>query len=126
VHGVDSIKIAKRLNDQRPAHLPPLNICIEVNISNEITKSGVTADEVAALADYCLTQPQLKLRGLMTIPTPYNPRCEYQKLHTIWTQLRDKGIAVDTLSMGLSNDFEAAIAEGATIVRIGWSLFGHR
>lgn len=126
VHSVDSIKIAKRLNDQRPAHLPPLNICIEVNISNQETKSGVTAEEVAALADYCLTQPRLKLRGLMTIPAPHNPRHEYHHLHTIWNQVRDSGIALDTLSMGMSNDFEAAIAEGATIVRIGWTLFGQR
>jgi pyridoxal phosphate enzyme (YggS family) len=130
VHSVDSLKIAKRLNDQRPSHLPPLNICIEVNVSEESTKSGVLPDDVISLAHDCLALPQLKLRGLMAIPAILenfaDQRREYHKLFSIWTMLYESGIPLDTLSMGMSNDFEAAIAEGSTIIRVGRGLFGDR
>jgi len=130
VHSVSEKKIAKRLNDQRPPALPPLNICIEVNISHEKTKSGIDVTEAAELAEYCLTLPRLKLRGLMTIPAPQQEfaaqRAAYHQLRILWQQLCDLGMALDTLSMGMSNDMEAAVAEGATIVRIGTSLFGKR
>jgi uncharacterized pyridoxal phosphate-containing UPF0001 family protein len=130
VHSVDSMKIAKRLSEQRPAHLPPLNICIQVNISNEASKSGVSIEETPALAEYCQSLPQLKLRGLMAIPAAQQPfelqRKEYHKLYSLWSELRNSGISLDTLSMGMSDDFEAAIAEGATIIRLGSALFGLR
>ncbi len=130
VHSVDSMLIAKRLSDQRPAHLPPLNICIEVNVSNEETKSGVKIDEVLTLAAYCQTLPNLRLRGLMAIPTEYHTfdeqRHEFHKLAQLKQILEENNFALDTLSMGMSGDFEAAIAEGATIVRIGTAIFGAR
>ncbi len=130
VHSVDNMKIAKRLNDQRPVHLPLLNICIEVNISHEASKSGVKENEVNSLARYCLTLPRLKLRGLMTIPAPHEKnteqRNEFHKLVSLFHTLREQGIALDTLSMGMSEDFEAAIAEGSTMVRIGTAIFGSR
>jgi pyridoxal phosphate enzyme (YggS family) len=130
VHSVDSSKKAIRLNEQRPAHLPPLNICIEVNINNEITKSGVDLKEVLTLARTCLQLPQLKLRGLMAIPAEFKDittqRREFHKLQELSENLNKEGITLDTLSMGMSNDFEAAIAEGATIVRIGTLLFEER
>lgn len=130
VHSVRDKKIATRLNDQRPAHLPPLNICIEVNISQEATKSGMTMADVAPLAEYCQTLPCLKLRGLMVIPIPKEnfaeQRAEFAKLRHLWITLRQQGITLDTLSMGMSEDFEAAIAEGATIVRIGTAIFEER
>lgn len=131
VQGVANEKIAKRLNDQRPAHLPPLNICIEVNISHELSKSGVSSDdEVQALANFCLTLPRLKLRGLMCIPAEETDlekqRRAFRKLTTLYQQLSQKGFKLDCLSMGMSHDFEAAIAEGATTVRIGRAIFGPR
>lgn len=130
VHSVDSKKIAKRLNDQRPTQLPPLNICIEVNVSHEQTKSGVMLEEVEALALYCQSLPHLALRGLMTIPAEHDnfidQRNEFHPLQTLWTTLRQHDIPLDTLSMGMSGDFEAAIAEGSTLVRIGTALFGQR
>lgn len=132
VQSVDCMKIAKRLNDHRPDHLPPLNICIEVNVSHEATKFGVDVDiaDVIALAKFCLTLPKLKLRGLMTIPAHYEDhdkqRSEFHKLYLIWQRLREEGMALDVLSMGMSNDFEAAIAEGSTMVRIGTAIFGER
>lgn len=130
VHSVDSVKIAKRLNDQRPPELPPLNICIEVNISHETTKSGVVMNEVRQLTEYCLTLPRLKLRGLMTIPAEYptfaEQRQAFHQLAQLQRDLITHGIPLDTLSMGMSQDFEAAIAEGATFVRIGTALFGKR
>jgi PLP dependent protein len=130
VHSVDSMKIAQRLNDQRPAHLPLLNICIEVNISHEASKSGVKENELKSLASYCLTLPRIKLRGLMTIPAPHDnaieQRNEFHKLVSLFHALNKLGIALDTLSMGMSEDFEAAIAEGSTLVRIGTAIFGNR
>lgn len=127
---VDNLKIAKRLNEQRPAHLPPLNICIEVNISAEATKSGTTPENVLTLAQECLALPRLNLRGLMVIPefsdNITEQRQTFRKLYQLWQSLREQGINVDTLSMGMSHDFEAAIAEGATMVRIGTAIFGNR
>lgn len=129
-HGVDDEKIAKRLNDQRPPHLPPLNICIEVNVSDESSKSGVALNDALPLAKYCLSLPHLQLRGLMTIPAQTDDvneqRSEFKKLYQLWENFRDQGIVLDTLSMGMSYDFEAAIAEGSTLVRIGRAIFGER
>jgi len=129
-HTISDIKIAKRLNDQRPAHLPPLNICIQVNSSSEKTKSGIEPDNILSLAEYCTILPRLTLRGLMTIPAPKNTfdeqRAEFHKLRLIYDQLNQAGFKLDTLSMGMSNDREAAIAEGATFVRIGTAIFGER
>jgi pyridoxal phosphate enzyme (YggS family) len=130
VHSVDSFKIAKRLNDQRPVHFPPLNICIEVNVSHEESKSGVKISEVIPLIVHCQTLPRLKLRGLMAIPAAFSQfvdqRNEFRKLHLLWDSLCKEGINLDTLSMGMSGDFEAAIAEGSTLVRIGTAIFGPR
>lgn len=130
VHSLANTKIAKRLNEQRPSYLPPLNVCIEVNIDHESTKSGVDIDEVLSLAKYCIELPRLKLRGLMAIPaaceTVLEQRKAFHSLHNMWHSLREQGFALDTLSMGMSEDFEAAIAEGSTLVRIGTSIFGPR
>jgi len=130
VHTIDDMKIAKRLNDQRPKILPPLNICIQVNTSGETTKSGIDPDHVLLLAEYCKTLPHLTLRGLMTIPAPKNSfdeqRAELRKLRILFEKLNEQGFNLDTLSMGMSDDMEAAIAEGATLVRIGTALFGER
>lgn len=130
VHSIDNVKIAKRLNDQRPAHLPPLNVCIEVNVSGELTKSGVSLKDTASLTAYCFSLPRLKVRGLMTIPAFHasfiEQRQAYNKLYTLWQQLHQHHGSLDTLSMGMSNDFEAAIAEGSTLIRIGTAIFGER
>ncbi len=126
VQSVDSLKIAQRLNDQRPDALPPLNICLEINISKETSKSGIAPEEVAALAKACSKLPRLKLRGLMTIPAPKNAQQQFHDMHTLWQQLRTQGHALDVLSMGMSDDFAAAIAEGSTLVRIGTAIFGKR
>jgi pyridoxal phosphate enzyme (YggS family) len=130
VHSVESIRIAERLNNQRPDTLPPLNICIEVNISDEKTKSGVTFDNTFALVEQCLLLPRLKVRGLMAIPAAKNTveeqRAEFHKLTILFNKLREQDIMLDTLSMGMSDDYEAAIAEGSTLVRIGTAIFGAR
>lgn len=130
VHSVDEKKIAERLNDQRPSHLPPLNICIQINVSNEQTKSGIKLEELPPLAELCRSLPRLKLRGLMAIPAPStdfdSQRHEFHKLWSAWNDLRAKGYDLDTLSMGMSEDFPAAIAEGSTIVRLGTAIFGER
>ncbi|MEZ0238628.1 MAG: YggS family pyridoxal phosphate-dependent enzyme [Methylophilaceae bacterium] len=130
VHGVDRLKIAQRLSDARPAGLPPLNICIEVNVSGEESKGGVEPNEVQALADAIAQLPGLKLRGLMAIPAPTNDialqRQQFRMLRELLESLKQRGLALDTLSMGMSEDFPAAIAEGATIVRIGTAIFGPR
>jgi PLP dependent protein len=130
VHSVADMTIATRLNDQRPSHLPPLNICIEVNVSDEESKSGMTIDAVKPLASHCLTLPHLRLRGLMTIPAPKKnldeQRKEFHKLLIVFQQLLKQGFKLDTLSMGMSDDFEAAIAEGSTLIRIGTAIFGQR
>ena len=130
VHSINSSKIATRLNDQRPENSPPLNVCIEVNVSAEKNKSGAMLNEILPLAKFCLTLPKLRLRGLMAIPADnddFEYQCgEFHKVFSAWEQLRSQGILLDTLSMGMTHDFEAAIAEGATIVRIGTALFGER
>ena len=130
VHGVDRLKIAQRLSDARPAGLPLLNICIEVNVSGEESKGGVEPNEVQALADAIVQLPGLKLRGLMAIPAPTNDIAlqhqQFRMLRELMESLKQHGLALDTLSMGMSEDFPAAIAEGATIVRIGTAIFGPR
>jgi pyridoxal phosphate enzyme (YggS family) len=130
VHSIDRLKTAQRLSAQRPENLPPLQVCIEVNISGEVSKSGVAPDEVAALAQAVSALPRLCLRGLMAIPQPEsNPaqqHAAFVKLRQLQEQLIDNGLQLDTLSMGMSHDFPAAIAEGATMVRIGTAIFGAR
>ena len=130
VHGVDRLKIAQRLSEQRPSHLPPLNICLQVNVSGEKSKSGVAPQEVAELAREISKLPQLKLRGLMAIPAPADDemaqRMPFAQLRELSQAIIAQGIALDTLSMGMSHDFAAAIQEGATIVRIGTAIFGKR
>lgn len=130
VQSVASLSIAKRLNEQRPFNLPPLNICIEVNLNAEASKSGVSELDVLPLAEACLALPRLHLRGLMAIPENTDDlnmaRRNFHQLAELQNQLISKGIPLDTLSMGMSHDFEAAIAEGSTMVRIGQAIFGSR
>lgn len=130
VHSVEREKIARRLNEQRPATLPPLNVCLQVNISGEASKSGVSPADVAALARVVAECPRLRLRGLMTIPAPQpefdQQRTAFRALRELYEQLRASGFDLDTLSMGMSDDLEAAIAEGATLVRVGTAIFGER
>jgi len=130
VHSVEREKIAQRLADQRPAHLPPLNVCLQVNVSGEASKSGVAPEELPALAQAVAKLPQLKLRGLMAIPEPEDDleqqRAPFRALRTMLEQLRAQGLELDTLSMGMSGDMDAAIAEGATVVRVGTAIFGKR
>lgn len=127
VHSVDRLKIAQRLSDQRPAHLPPLNICLQVNVSGEDSKSGCRPDELTALAQAVVALPNLRLRGLMAIPEPTDDVAAQHAAFARLRQLRDElALNLDTLSMGMSHDLEAAIAEGATWVRIGTALFGAR
>jgi pyridoxal phosphate enzyme (YggS family) len=130
VHSVASTRIAERLNAKRPTHLPPLNICLEINIDHEATKSGVAPNEASPLAKACLALPHLHLRGLMCLPTPQPTfdlqRKSFHQLNELYQQLQNDGLPLDTLSMGTSADYEAAIAEGATIVRLGELLFGQR
>ena len=130
VHSVDRLKIAQRLSDQRPAHLPALNICLQVNVSGEDSKSGVPMAEVPLLARQLASLPRLKLRGLMAIPAPLDDfvqqRQAFGLMRKIYQQLKRDGLMLDTLSMGMTHDLEAAIAEGATIVRVGTAIFGQR
>ena len=130
VHSVDRVKIAQRLNDQRPAHLPRLQLCLAVNISGEKSKSGTDPGQVAELAAAVAALPRLQLRGLMVIPAVCNTferqREPFRALRRLLEDLRARGFDLDTLSMGMSGDMEAAIAEGATIVRIGTDVFGPR
>lgn len=130
VHSVDRLKIAQRLSEQRPAHLPPLQVCLQVNISGEASKSGLLPSELPAIAHAVAALPRLVLRGLMAIPeaaaTVDAQRAPHRELHALFTQLQRDGLALDTLSIGMSDDLEAAIAEGATIVRIGSAVFGAR
>jgi PLP dependent protein len=130
VHSVDREKIAQRLSEQRPPHLPPLNICLQVNISGEASKSGVTPEELMALAPCVAAMPHLKLRGLMAIPEPVEEaeqqRVPFRQVRHLLDALRSQGLALDTLSMGMTADLAAAVAEGATIVRIGTAIFGQR
>jgi PLP dependent protein len=130
VHSVDRLKIAERLSGQRPAHLAPLQVCLQVNISNEASKGGVFPDEAGALAHAIAKLPGLKLRGMMAIPAPGDDiaeqRLPFSELRELRDELNRQGLQMDTLSMGMSHDFVAAIMEGATIVRIGTAIFGER
>jgi PLP dependent protein len=130
VHSVDRLKVAQRLSEQRPPELGPLNICLQVNVSGEETKSGITEAELPELARAVTALPNLRLRGLMAIPEPENDpakqREPFARLRELAERLRADGIAIDTLSMGMSSDLEAAVAEGATIVRVGSAIFGAR
>lgn len=130
VHSIDRLKIAERLSAQRDVHLPPLNVCIQVNVSGEDSKSGVAPDEVAVLAHAVADLPRLRLRGLMCIPEPTGDlallHARFAVLRTLQAELIAAGLALDTLSMGMSHDIEPAIAEGATIVRVGTAIFGER
>ena len=130
VHAVDRLKIAERLSILRPASLPPLEICIQVNVSGEESKSGVRADEALALAKAVSALTGVRLRGLMAIPEPtpdiWLQRSHFRQVRELKDEIVSFGIALDTLSMGMSDDLEAAIAEGATMVRIGRAIFGQR
>jgi hypothetical protein len=130
VHTIDRAKIALRLSQARPEHLPPLNVCVQVNISGEATKSGVAPADALALAHAVARLPRLRLRGFMGIAEPTadvdRQRAEFRVLRECLDAARAAGLAVDTLSMGMSADLEAAIAEGATLVRVGSALFGAR
>jgi len=130
VHSVDRLKIAQRLSEQRPAALPPLNICLQVNTSGENTKAGISPSATLTLATAVAALPHLRLRGLMTIPAPeqdvQQQRLPFARLRRLLEQLNANGFELDTLSMGMSNDLEAAILEGATLVRIGTAIFGPR
>ena len=130
VHSIDRDKIAQRLNDNRPENLPPLNICLQVNVSDEQSKSGVKLSELEKLAEFCSTLPRLKLCGLMALPAICDDfeqqRIPFKKMRDLLTRLQADFPAMETLSMGTTHDMEAAIAEGSTIVRIGSAIFGAR
>ena len=130
VHSVDRLKLAERLSAQRPPGLPPLQVCLQVNTSGEASKSGVAPADTLALARAVIALPNLRLRGLMAIPAPAMgfdaQRPAHRALRELLETLRAQGLALDTLSMGMSADLEAAVAEGATIVRIGTAIFGDR
>ncbi len=133
VHSIDRLKVARRLSSQRPAHLPPLEVCLQINIDGEASKAGVAADDAEALAVAVAALPNLRLRGLMTLPAPRNDwqgqRAPFFHLAQLLATLRSRQPALtdlDTLSMGMSDDLEAAVAEGATLVRIGTAIFGER
>ena len=132
VHSVDRLKVAERLSAQRPAGLAPLSVCVQVNVSGEASKSGVAPAEVEAIARAVAALPRLRLRGLMGIPEPVAgadlaaQRRPFRALRTLFDQLRSDGLALDTLSAGMSDDLEAAVLEGATMVRIGSAIFGRR
>lgn len=126
VHSVDRLKIAERLSEQRPPHLPALQVCLQVNISQEASKSGVAPAEVPALAQAVAALPRLQLRGLMAIPEPSAGAEPHRALRELLAHLHSQGLPVDTLSMGMSADLEAAISEGSTLVRVGTAIFGSR
>jgi len=130
VHCVDRMKIAQRLSDQRPETMPPLNICIQVNIDLESTKSGVAPEQINDLAEAISKLPRIKLRGLMAIPAQHSDlesqRKPFAKMRQALLKLQQRGLDCDTLSMGMSHDMQAAIAEGSTLVRIGTAIFGER
>jgi len=130
VHTLDRERIANRLNEQRPHHAPPLNVCIQVRLADESGKGGISPDELVPLARHVGELPRLKLRGLMCIPPPRDTfdeqRALFAELASCQQQLIDQGFALDTLSMGMSADLEAAVAAGATWVRIGSAIFGER
>ena len=130
IHSVDRLKLARRLSEQRPKKLAPLNVCLQVNVSGEASKSGVAPDEVQALAASVVELPGLRLRGLMALPAVSHEfdqqRRAFAEVRGLYQTLIDAGFCLDTLSMGMSGDLEAAIAEGATMVRVGSALFGAR
>lgn len=130
VHSVDRLKIAQRLSEQRPAWLPPLQLCLQVNISGEASKSGLAPAEVPAVAQAVAVLPRVRLRGLMAIPEPAGDlaaqRAPHRALRELLETLRAQGLVLDTLSMGMSADLEAAILEGSTMVRVGSAIFGVR
>jgi hypothetical protein len=130
VHSVDRLKVAERLSAQRPEHLPPLQVCLQVNISAEASKSGVTPAQAGMLAMQIAPLPRLTLRGLMAVPAPgadvAAQRQSFAALRALRDRLNQQGLQLDTLSMGMSHDYPAAIAEGATMVRIGTAIFGNR
>jgi len=130
VQSVDRDKILVRLSDQRPADLPPLNVCLQVNIDRESQKSGALPEEIPQLAQLAATLPGLRLRGLMAIPRADNSGSEalrsFQGMHGLFCRLRENGLVLDTLSMGMSADLEMAIGAGSTMIRVGTDLFGRR
>jgi pyridoxal phosphate enzyme (YggS family) len=130
VHSVEREKVAGRLSEQRPAERAPLDVCIEVNVSGEASKAGVLPEQAPALAEAVARLPRLALRGLMTVPAPSadpaRQRAQFAVLRALFEHLRAGGLALDTLSLGMSVDLEAAIAEGATMVRVGSAIFGRR
>ncbi len=130
VHSVDRLKLAQRLSEQRPAGLAPLNICLQVNISGEASKSGVSPAELPALAAGVAALPRLRLRGLMAVPEPAadfaSQSLPHRAMAELFERLRGQGLSLDTLSLGMSADLEAAIAAGATMVRVGSAIFGAR
>jgi pyridoxal phosphate enzyme (YggS family) len=130
VHSIDRLKIAQRLAEQRPDGMPPLNVCVQVNVSGEASKSGVPPEEAADVAHAIAALPKLRLRGLMAIPEPAGSieqqRVPHRALRELSDRLRAAGLELDTLSMGMSDDLEAAVLEGATMVRIGTAIFGAR
>ena len=130
VHSVDRLKIAQRLSEQRPHHLPPLQLCLQVNISGEATKSGLLPADVADVARTVSALPRVVLRGLMAIPEPADTldaqRAPHRALRTLMQSVQTAGLPLDTLSIGMSADLEAAVMEGATMVRIGSAIFGSR
>jgi len=130
IHSIDREKVAQRLNDQRPADLPPLQVCLQVNIDDEATKSGVSLLELPELAKAMSQLPRLQLRGLMAIPaasnTPEQQHQAFYKLRAALIDLQNLGFRIDTLSMGMSGDMEAAIAQGSTMIRVGTDIFGTR
>ncbi len=130
VHTLDRLKVAQRLNEQRPATLPPLQVCLQVNVDGGATKSGVSPAELLPLAEAVAALPRLSLRGIMCIPEPVEDfdqaRQVFGQVHDAFLGLQQAGLAVDTLSMGMSDDMEAAIAAGSTLVRVGRAIFGHR
>ncbi|NCN88747.1 MAG: YggS family pyridoxal phosphate-dependent enzyme [Gallionella sp.] len=130
VHSVDRLKVAQRLAAQRPAQLPPLNLCLQVNVSGEASKSGVAPAELLPLARAVAALPRIRLRGLMAIPAPADDKAAqrgpYARMRGLLQDLQRQGLPLDTLSMGMSHDFPAAIMEGATLVRIGTAIFGSR
>jgi pyridoxal phosphate enzyme (YggS family) len=133
VHGVDRLRVARRLSEARGADRAPLQVCVQVNISNEASKSGCDPDEAAALCAAVAALPGLRLRGLMAIPAPMDSagddddaREPYRRLRELFDRIRASGTPLDTISAGMTDDLEAAIAEGSTLVRVGTALFGHR
>jgi len=130
VHSIDRLKIAERLAEQRPAHLPPLSVCLQVNVDGGANKSGVAPEDAVALAQAVAALPRLRLRGLMAIPEPApdfaSQRALFLRAAVVFEDIRANGIEVDTLSLGMSADLEAAVAAGSTMVRVGTAIFGQR